>query len=194
VPGSPEQHAAIAAARRTQARRREREAANLTTMRQRGMYVIVGALGLAALAGLSGCGRAGSSHGAMTRATAVSATITVNPQNDETAMTAEQAWANMDNTSIAPGTTVQLGLLTVPVGPDCGAECENGNIVQNGMVYSTLNQLVYGYSWSNCPADSSLPASQCTEWIFLDANTGKMVNGLIPQGSSGVDTKSPSAG
>jgi hypothetical protein len=91
-------------------------------MRQRRTYVIVGALGLAALAGLFGCGRAGSSHSGAIRATPVSATITVDSNNNVTfapppadaapAMTAEQAWANMDNTSIASDTAVQLGLLT----------------------------------------------------------------------------------
>jgi hypothetical protein len=177
-------------------------------MRKRRTYVIVGALGLAALAGLFGCGRAGSSHSGAIRATPVSATITVDSNNNVTfapppadaapAMTAEQAWANMDNTSIASDTAVQLGLLTVRVGADCGAECENGNIAQGGMVYSALNQLAYGYRWSICPAGSSLPAIQCTSWIFLDASTGKMIIGVSGRGSGGANpagqTASPSAG
>src|SRR5215470_15988868 len=112
-------------------------------MRQRRTYVIVGALALAALAGLSGCGRAGSSHAVMNRATPVSATIAVNsvvtfappPADAAPAMTAEQAWAQWENdggstnTSIPPDHAVQLGLMSVLVGPDCGAECENGNTV-----------------------------------------------------------------
>jgi hypothetical protein len=181
-------------------------------MRQRRTYVIVAALALAALAGVSGCGRAGSSHAVIARATPVSATITIDPAINETfapppanaapGITAQQAWAQWENaggstnTSIPSNTTVQLGLLTLPVGPDCGAECENGNIVQNGMVYSALNQLAYGYSSSVCPAGSSLPAVQCTRWIFLDANTGKMIDAALPSGSGGVPqpTASPSAG
>jgi hypothetical protein len=183
-------------------------------MRQRRIYVIVGALGAAALAGGLSAALAGSNHAGATRATPVSATITVSPGLNETfapppadaapAMTAEQAWANWEtnagatNTSIPSNTTVQLGLFTLPVGPDCGFECENGNIVQGGMVYSALNQLAYGYSSSICPAGSSLPATQCTEWIFLDANTGEMINGVLPQLSSGANTAgqtaSPSAG
>jgi len=177
-------------------------------MRQPRIYVIVGALGLAALAvGLFGCGRAGAGHGQVIAVTPVSTTITVDPGINETfapppadaapAMTAEQAWTKMDNRSIGPGTTVQLGLLTVPVGPDCGAECENNNIVQGGMVYSALNQLAYGYSWSTCPAGSTLPAIQCTDWIFLDANTGQMIIGQIGQTqgwSPAGQTASPSAG
>ncbi len=182
-------------------------------MRQRRIYIIVGALGLAAVAAsLSSCGRAGSNHATATRATPVSATITVDPSINETfapppadaapAMTAEQAWVKWENgvgpTNIPSDITVQLGLLTVPVGPDCGAECENGNIAQNGMVYKALNQLAYGYSSSICPAGSSLPAIQCTSWTFLDANTGEMIDGVSGQGSVGKipagPTASPSAG
>ena len=141
----------------------------------------------------------------MTRATPVSATMTVNsvdtfappPADAAPAMTAEQARAKMDNTSITPNITVQLGLLTVLVGPDCGAECENGNIVQGGMVYSALNQLAYGYSWSTWTAGSTLPASQCTAWIWLDASTGEMIVGVHPHrrgANPAGQTASPSAG
>jgi hypothetical protein len=52
-------------------------------------------------------------------------------------------------------------------------------------VYSALNQLAYGYRWSICPAGSSLPAIQCTSWIFLDASTGKMIIGVSGRGSGG---------
>jgi hypothetical protein len=154
----------------------------------------------------------GISHAQAIRAMAVSATITVNsvvtfappPADAAPAMTAEQAWALWENnagntnTSIAPDTTVQLGLLSVLVGPDCGAECENGNIVQDGMVYSAANQLAYGYSWSTCSAGSNLPANQCTSRIFLDASTGKMIIWVSWQISVGANpaglTASPSAG
>lgn len=166
-------------------------------MRQPRKYVIVGALGLAALAaGLSGCGRAGGGRARLIVAT-VSRTIRVNPDTHETfapppadaapAMTATEAWAEWEketggtNTTIAAGTTVQLGLLTQPVGPDCGAEC-HGLIVHNGMAYQALNELAYGYSWSVCPADSTLPPIDCVRWIFLDASTGKMINGRLNVG------------
>jgi hypothetical protein len=137
----------------------------------------------------------------------VSATIAVNsvvtfappPADAAPAMTAEQAWAKWENdggstdTSIPPDHAVQLGLMSVLVGPDCGAECENGNIVQGGMVYSSLNQLAYGYSWSTCTAGSSLPASQCTNWIFLDASTGELII-WVPVQREEANTASPSAG
>jgi hypothetical protein len=77
--------------------------------------------------------------------------------------------------------TVQLGLYTLPVGPDCGPECEHNNIVQGNMVYSVLNKLVYGLSRRVCPAESDRPDWQCTQWDFIDANTGKFIGGLSPR-------------
>jgi len=76
--------------------------------------------------------------------------------------------------------TVQLGLYTLPVGPDCGPECEHNNIVRGNMVYSVLNKLVYGFSRRVCPAGSDRPDWQCTQWDFIDADTGKFVGGLLP--------------
>jgi len=159
-------------------------------MRLRGPFVAIGALGLAVLAvGLVAVWMSIGRVQAI-QANAVTATIIVEPAINETfapppadaapAMTAEQAWAQMDNTSIPSDTTAQLGLLTVPVGPDCGVECEHGNIVRDGMVYSALNRLAYGYRWSVCRAGSTLPAIQCTSWIFLDASTGLMIDGVMP--------------
>src|SRR5215470_8996589 len=99
-------------------------------MRLRGPFVTIGALGLAVLA--VGLVAVWTSIGRVQaiRAMALSATITVEPGIKETfapppadaapAMTAEEAWAQMDNRSIPSDTSAQLGLLTVPVGPDCG--------------------------------------------------------------------------
>lgn len=72
-----------------------------------------------------------------------------------------------------------LGLLTWPVGPDCGAECRN-LIIRNGIAYSAFNELTYGYSVHRCPASRNpnvrtLPPNPCIEWTFLNANTGKLI-------------------
>ena len=181
-------------------------------MRLHGPLATIGALGAVVLAAAVLAVWTGIGHAQAIGATPVSATITVNsldtfappPADAAPAMTAQQAWAQWENnagnsnTSIPSDTTVQLGLLSVLAGPDCGAECENGNIAQDGMVYSALNQLAYGYSWSTCSAGSTLPASQCTEWIFLDANTGQMIIWVGAQLSAGAiqngQTASPSAG
>jgi hypothetical protein len=135
-----------------------------------------------------------------TRAAAVTSTIVLDPYVDgevfapppadaSPALTAQQAidiYAGKRGTKVPPGVTVQLGLFTLPVGPDCGLECENGNTVSHGKVYSWLNQLVYGLSRWECPAGSKKPAWKCREWDFLDANTGKMIAGLGPPlGGSG---------
>jgi hypothetical protein len=107
-------------------------------------------------------------------------------------MTAALAWAQWEQhagatiTTIAPNTTVQLGLLTLPVGPYCGAEC-HGLIVENGIAYTALNQLVYGYGWSVCPPGSTLPALRCNRWIFLDASTGQMIDGVLNVQGPGAD-------
>ena len=174
-------------------------------MRLRGPLVITSVLGVAVLAVSLVAVWTSIDHAKAIRALAVKATIIVEPGIHETfapppadaapALTAAQAWAGLERhaeipaktTAIPASTTVQLGLLTLPVGPDCGPECEHGNIVRGGMVYSALNQLAYGYSWSTCPAGSSLPAIRCTEWIFLDAGTGLMIAGVLPRGSIGKD-------
>src|SRR5215469_11742055 len=82
--------------------------------------------------------------------------------------------------------TAQLGLFTLPVGPDCGFECEHGNIVRGDMVYSSLNKLVWGFSSRVCPAGSDRPEWQCTQWDFIDANTGEYVAGLAPPPTGAV--------
>jgi hypothetical protein len=69
---------------------------------------------------------------------------------------------------------VQLGLLTSPIGPYCGVTCDRW-IVQNGIAYRALHQLVYGYSWLAFPNRHLKPRN----WIFLDANTGQMIIGVL---------------
>src|SRR5215467_10883445 len=74
----------------------------------------------------------------------------------------------------------------VLVGPYCGAEC-HGLIVQNGIAYSSLNQLAYGYGWPAFPHRQS----HRMNWLFLVASTGQMINGVLQRGSSG---KAPGLG
>jgi hypothetical protein len=164
-------------------------------MRHRRTFILIGAIGLAVLmTGLfvarATLGRAGS-----VTASPVTAKMTINAELQQTfapptasaaaapALTAEEAYAQFmqhagaANTTIPSGTTVQLGLFTDPVGPDCGPECSNLT-VQNGTAYTALNQLAYGYSWHACPVSvggGSVPPNPCIEWLFLDANTGKQI-------------------
>jgi hypothetical protein len=105
------------------------------------------------------------------------------PADAAPAMTAQEAvdaYAGK-HIRIPDSVTVQLGLYTLPVGPDCGPECEHNNIVQGNMVYSVLNKLVYGLSRRVCPTGSNRPDWQCTQWDFIDANTGKFIGGLVPR-------------
>ena len=95
------------------------------------------------------------------------------------AMTVEQAWKKWGNGLPVPlGTTAQLGLITQSMGSRsrCGFACD-GLPVRNGIAYRALNELAYGYYWAYCGPDSSRPASQCWDWTFLDANTGKLITG-----------------
>ena len=192
---------------------------------------IIGAIGLAALAGgllasqISGghpknsqpsnqraahmrqpaAGHGGQPAASRARALTVSAlqtTITLNahgatfappPANvSAAALTAQQVWAQFiksstegsGGTAIPSTVTAQLGLFTMPVGlsSECsGTECSSLT-VQNGTVYKALNQLVYGYSWSDTCASSNpfnpAPPAPCTEWMFFDANTGDMIVGM----------------
>ena len=104
------------------------------------------------------------------------------PADAAPAMTAQEAVDAYTgkHVSIPDYVTVQLGLLTLPDGPDCGRECEYHNIVQGNMVYSVLNKLVYGFSRRVCPVGSDRPDWKCTQWDFIDANTGKYIAGLSP--------------
>ncbi|MDR2983795.1 MAG: hypothetical protein LBV34_03045 [Nocardiopsaceae bacterium] len=100
------------------------------------------------------------------------------PAGDMPNMTARQAWARFSrgdrSTAIAAGTTVKLRLLTVPIGPYCGRECD-GHPVRAGIAYTALDQLAYGYSWLAFPHRHL----KNRNWIFLDANTGHMIIGTV---------------
>lgn len=161
-------------------------------MRLRGPLATIGALGIAVLAAGVFAVWTGIARAQAIRAMAVSSTIIVDPGIHETfasppsdpapAMTAQEALDAFErkHVSIPDYVTVQLGLLTLPVGPDCGPECEHNNIVQGDMVYTVLNKLVYGFSRRVCPAASHRPDWQCTQWDFIDANTGIYIAGLMP--------------
>lgn len=81
------------------------------------------------------------------------------PSDAARAMTAQEALDAYEgkHVPIPDYVTVQLGLYTLSVGPDCGPECEHNNIVQSNMVYSVLNKLVYGFSRRACPVGSDRP-------------------------------------
>jgi hypothetical protein len=130
------------------------------------------------------------------------ATFAPPPADAAPALTAQQAAdayvaaLGHSPVDIPSGVTVSLGLVTIPVAPDCGPECENGNIVSNGMVYSALNQLAYSYAITTCPPGSGLPADQCTKRLLLDANTGELIVDIGPALSRTPDqspSPSPSA-
>ena len=189
-------------------------------MRQRRRFAIIGAIGLAALAGgliasqTTGgraensqprshravrVGQRAASRARAVTASAVQTTITINPDNGETfapppvkaspPLTEQQAWAQFiqhstdgaGGTAIPSDVTAQLGLFTLPVVPssECDNDCSN-LIIQNGMAYTALNQLAYGYSWPGGKCGGSNPVNPappvpCTEWLFVDANTGHMI-------------------
>ena len=116
-------------------------------------------------------------------------TITIDPSVGETfapppanaapAMTAAEAWAaytqvdtSYSSSAIPSNVSVVLGLLTLPTGPT-GPNGTEG--------YTANNELVYGFSWHNCPASRNpnaptLPSNPCVEWNFLDASTGKQID------------------
>jgi len=115
------------------------------------------------------------------------ATFAPPPANVSASLTAQQAWAQFiqqsttgsGGTAIPSTVTAQLGLFTLPIGPDCGATC-SGDPVQNGIANRSRNQLAYGYSWPGGTCGGSNPVNPaapvpCTEWIFIDANTGHMI-------------------
>ena len=170
--------------------------------------VVAAAIGWAVSAGASG--NSGAAPSGYSGAAPVASKITLDNRNPPAtfappplpaaapALTAQQAanayLAKLGHSpmNIPSGMSVSVGLLTIPVGPDCGPECENGNIISNGIAYSALNQLAYGYAISTCPQGSSRPAEQCTKWLFLDANTGNLIVEIGPAPSTTPDP-SPSS-
>jgi hypothetical protein len=156
-------------------------------MRPRSPFVTISALGIAILAAAGVAVSIAIGHAQATQAMAISSTMTVGvdtfappPSDAVPALTAAQAWAQFEHhasgtiTTIAPSTTVRLGLLTVRVGPYCGAEC-HGLIVRNGIAYQALDQLAWGYGWLAFPHRHS----KRMNWVFLDASTGQMINGVL---------------
>ncbi len=148
---------------------------------RRKTFIVAGAIGIVALAtGLLALTRLGAAQAI--RTTALPATITIGPDVGETfapqpasaapSLTAAQACARWrqqvggDDTMIPGDATVQLGLLTLPVGPDCGADCSKLTI-KNDIAYTALNELAYGYSTPCSPeaaastGGSCLPAECC---------------------------------
>jgi DnaJ domain len=88
------------------------------------------------------------------------------PQGAAPAMTAKQAWLTWSHGEpIRP--TVQLGLITQPIGRShCGSKCDG---------IPEQNELAYGYYWTSCLPGAKLPATKCWNWLFLDANTGAVI-------------------
>jgi hypothetical protein len=157
-------------------------------MRPRGPLIATGALGLAVLAASVIAIRTSVIDARAFRAmNPVTATIRIDgtenvfappPYGVTPAKTAKQAspaffspkWA--DKNSL--GATVQLGLLTSPVGPYCGVSCDMWT-VKNGIAYRALDRLVYGYSWLAFPHRHL----RSRDWYFVDAYTGKMIIGVL---------------
>jgi hypothetical protein len=150
----------------------------------------LGAGGSAVLvAGLATWAVIGAAPGKVGGAELVTSTITLAepgqtfappPPGVSPALTAQQAIDAFEHkhVKIPSMVRVQLGLYTRWVGPNCGYECEHGNIVSHGKVYAYLNRLVYGFSRYECPPGSHRPVSRCTQWDFIDANTGKYIEGI----------------
>jgi hypothetical protein len=161
-------------------------------VRLRRPFVNIGAVGLAVVAvGLAAVWTSvGRAH--EVRATMPGATIRVNsavtfaapPPDAMPALTAWQALRQFDRqlgarpAAVPPGLAVRLGLLTLLVGPDCGADC-HALIVKHGLAYQRLNELAYGYSRpSTCVGGNDinpLPPHPCVGWEFVDANTGQLI-------------------
>ncbi len=168
-------------------------------MRKRKVYLAAGALAAAAaVAGSVGITHAGSGL----RAAPVTTTVTIPgtdevwappPANAAASLTADQAWAKFSaaqgETSVPPGTSVQLGLITDPVGPYCGGECDK-LLTMDGISYLAYNELAYGYYWRAC-TDNSTSELDCQNWFFLDANTGELITGALPRLNSVLPPPSP---
>jgi hypothetical protein len=123
-------------------------------------------------------------------ATVVLKTITIDPDVGETfapappsakpRLTAQQAWARYmrqlgypHHTALPSFIRAQLGLLTLPIGPSGLGGSE---------AYTAHNELTYGYSTpSGCetrnPRVMFPRNAHCIRWEFLDANTGREIDG-----------------
>jgi hypothetical protein len=113
-----------------------------------------------------------------------------------TARQAVDAYTGKTDFQIPDGTTVQLGLLTVPVGDasvcDSPGEDCSGYTIDQSTVYRVLGDLVYSFSESRCPEGTPQDPASCVQYTFLDANTGKWVVDIGPGGTPGsVASDSP---
>ena len=104
------------------------------------------------------------------------------------ALTAAQAWADFAQVNggiatIPSGLSVQLGRVSVPVGPANPNDPDQASLtVSNSVAYLALNELAYGYSAPNgsCPMSRNPlnpgpVGKSCTDWTFVDANTGQLI-------------------
>lgn len=93
-------------------------------------------------------------------------------------MTADEAFAaqaqrlNSDRLTPPEGDTIQLGRLTMPIGP--------------GQGYTARDQLVWAFRTHQCPASRALnpsaaPNGPCIEWMFLNADTGALIDDTYQQ-------------
>jgi hypothetical protein len=124
--------------------------------------------------------------------TAIGITFGPAPDGASPALSGAQAWSQYAelqgwSTAIPSDVTVQLGLVTVPVGP--ASAPDTGSLIKvNNTAYMAYNELAYGYSSpAACPQGDSLaerslpptpspsPTSSCIDWSFVDANTGKQI-------------------
>jgi len=159
----------------------------------RGLLGAVG-LGVTVIA-VAGCATAPStdaytSTGDNAGATVVRKTITIDaevgeifapaPQSAKPRLTAQQAWARYmrqlgdpHHAALPSFIRAQLGLLTLPIGPSGPGGSE---------AYTAHNELTYGYSTpSGCvttnPRVMFPRNARCIRWEFLDANTGREIEG-----------------
>jgi len=104
------------------------------------------------------------------------------------ALTAAQAWAqyarvNGDSATIPSDVSVQLGLVSVPVGPANPNDPDQAGLAtSNGTAYRALNEVAYGYSsptgscpMSRNPNNPGPVGKSCVAWTFVDANTGQLI-------------------
>jgi hypothetical protein len=110
------------------------------------------------------------------------------PADAEPALTAAQAWAqygqvNGDSATIPSDLTVQLGHVSMPVAPANPDNPGQASLTtSNGIAYSALNELAYGYSsppgscpMSRNPNNPGPVGKSCIDWTFVDANTGQLI-------------------
>ena len=127
-------------------------------------------------------------------------TIAPPPADANPSLTPDQAWATFTaaacgeqcSTALPAAATVEIGSLTDPVGPYCGTSCDSWQTI-DGISYRAYGELAYGYYWSTCPAGSNDPVIDCQNWTFLDANTGALIIGVMPQPPNAVPTPPPAS-